>query len=233
MRLLGIDNLYKNDYNVVKVSKNIFVVNNNSSTSDMVILKDKSDDEKRKLVIEYFLNQNIISKVLNEATNYVVISVDGREMLINKEYINDNIIDNIYNKYYVDRQMYYRRNNYDAYEIVTSSFEDCNYYIEYRNKEYGMEGLLRNRSVLKIFVPLIDDKLRKEDEMFLLSFLNDISDVCYYNSGWNNNVLYEAYKNGNIALNIDKELSWLLCKLRDKEDEEKEEKIKKIKERYL
>ncbi len=231
MRLLGIDNLYKNDYNVVKVSRNICVVSNDTSTSDMAILKDKTDDEKRRLVVEWFLNQNIISKVLKETANYVVMSIDGREMLINKEYINEDILNDIYNKYYIDRQMYYSMNDYEAYEIVTSSFEDYNYYSNYKNKEYGMEGLLRNRSVLKIFIPLIDDKLREEDERFLLEFLNDISDVCYYNSGWNNNVLYEAYRNGNIALNIDKELWWLLCKLRDKQDEEREIKIKKMKER--
>ena len=234
MRLVGINNLYNNDYNVVKVSKNISIIGRTTLNSNITLLKDKTDDEKRKIVIENVINNNKISRVLSENSKYVIISLDGKELLIEKEYITDELLYEIYNKYYLDRMEYYNLNKVDCYEIVTSSIDNYNYYEERVNKEYGMEGILRNKRIMKIFIPLLNDKLSIGDELFLNKLLDDISDVMWYNSGWFNNAIYEATKDDRVIyLSVDKELSFFLCKLRDKQDDERDIKIKKMKERYL
>jgi len=211
-----------NEYSSIAIKDDIYVygksIDYETITSGKPFsnyLVDMSYKEKANEVIRYFLRNNSISGITYEKVyrdyphslvmdSYMNIeSISNKKLKILDNNLNDEIIKEIYDKYYLDRFNNYFNSDADCIEIC---FSNSSSYYTFMEPSFSKYEAFKGKKIMHFNLLREHDKLNVEEEYFLKRVLEDISDIKRHED-YSINGRYRLYEvNNKVLLNIQNDL---------------------------
>lgn len=168
MEVNGKENLRSNLYHSVIISDNVITAIGEKEDDPKMSkemeneFKNLSTEDKRKLVIEYFIDYNhivFISKDEDKRKLYIV-GIQDRILIV--ENYRDDEEKLLYNKYQNDRLNY----------LYNDHSEDLSLDLSFQNtSSYNKTGIHSNKEVSKYYLSCENDKLQEYEKDFIKEFL--------------------------------------------------------------
>lgn len=171
MRIVGSKYLDRNDYSNITINYNEVVVKGNKSKYQVIpseesfidSLRELNDEEKRRRIIDYYLENHTVSsvsKIVFCNTAYQIGSVDGTTLRIARKMGND-VIDKIYGKYREDRGKFVdSRNFYESQVEFLSSFDST--------------GYIEDSKSCRFYISAFDGKVDENEKVFLIDVFSNM-----------------------------------------------------------
>lgn len=205
MDIKNTKSLNANTYNFISICRNVNVnqtrdtwANRNifgNAPTELVgkrftsTLKGLSDEEKMNEIIRYFLRNNTIYEIIDEvysAELYTVIKgLGGRSLRISERHtLSDEILKEIYFKYYIDRGKMIDTDTCDNYIFGVTDWCRCEKTIP-KDYDFTIPSTMRNRSCIDITFKEENNDINSIDKRLFEQVISDLLDddecrVCVY-----------------------------------------------------
>ena len=239
MEISGKRMLDINDYNAIIVSDEIHVYGSvqkdtfNCGNKFTETLNGKNDEEVRKEVIKYFIDNHKISsieykspfEVFCSLKSYIIKSTGGIILKVDTEHMTEDILREIYLKYCSDRFEYLSNTDTNYYLIRSNDKGDIDsMYMKglmYEERYLSLPSYIDKENVTEMFL----NKTKIDEETFLY-LIEQIDNAKLIDTYEDNNVFEVVKNNKNVYFDLDENLSCYIFKLIEEKSNIKRKSLK-------